>query len=83
MSDPSSLRSRKGLLTRYCNNLTRLIDDFEAEKECKVPTTHDLNNIEQTEMFVLEVQATSDSVPKALDSYTESIDSLQQPLNED
>ncbi|KAK6728319.1 hypothetical protein RB195_005763 [Necator americanus] len=81
MSGPATLRSHKGLLTRYRNCLTRLLDE-------QSPTQPDDVRIDQTSIQKLRrssfvLSATKQLVTDALNNFTSALDDLQEPLTEE
>ncbi|XGW10983.1 hypothetical protein V3C99_012463 [Haemonchus contortus] len=80
---PASVRSQKGLLTRYCNSLTHLLESFESQVGPNVSISQDPRDLEQIHAFVFQLQDTSELVSNALGSFTNTIDAMADSIDEE
>ncbi|KAK6029719.1 zinc knuckle, partial [Ostertagia ostertagi] len=82
MSGPITLKSQKGLLTRYCNNLRRLLDSAEANSTQKWADLRDSADLGNMQAVLFELQSISDLVLNSLSAFTATVDSLSEELDE-
>ncbi|KIH47544.1 hypothetical protein ANCDUO_22392 [Ancylostoma duodenale] len=80
MADPMFLRSQKALLTRYCNNLSRLLDKGEKELH-PIGTEFSANN--ETQALLHEIDSTSQLILDTLSAFIATCDSLIDTLDEE
>ncbi|KAL6732242.1 hypothetical protein Aduo_003022 [Ancylostoma duodenale] len=80
MAGPMSLRSQKALLTRYCNNLSRLLDKGEKELH-PIGTEFSANN--ETQALLHEIDSTSQLILDTLSAFIATCDSLIDTLDEE
>ncbi|KAK6740986.1 hypothetical protein RB195_009062 [Necator americanus] len=81
MSGPAILRSHKGLLTRYCNRLTQLLDEQSPRQPDEVRI--DQTSIQKLRRTSFELSATMRLVTDALNNFTTALDDRQEPLTEE
>ncbi|XGW10144.1 hypothetical protein V3C99_011987 [Haemonchus contortus] len=83
MAGPIALRSQKALMTRYCNALTRLVDQGEkmvsgGELRPGAPVTP-----EESQALIFQIEASSQLLLDTLSTFSATADSLIDSLNED
>ncbi|WKY07583.1 hypothetical protein Q1695_007220 [Nippostrongylus brasiliensis] len=81
MSGPAALRSHKGLLSRYINQLTRLLDEYKVTQPETSPV--DLVRAQQLRKMSYQLSATSKLVSEALTNFTNVVDALGDTLSEE
>ncbi|RCN26414.1 hypothetical protein ANCCAN_27860 [Ancylostoma caninum] len=83
MAGPTSLRSQKALLTRYCNNLNALLEKYAQNQHLGNISFQNAVTSQEAQALVYELNATSKLVDQALSSFTIMVDSLIDQLDEE
>ncbi|KHJ89034.1 integrase core domain protein [Oesophagostomum dentatum] len=82
MAGPASLRSQKGILTRYCNNLVQATS--VAQNVAQLDFTNlDMRTMKEAQEAVFELEAKSKLVSDALQNFTSMSDSVMDALSEE
>ncbi|KAK6030989.1 zinc knuckle [Ostertagia ostertagi] len=83
-SAPIRLRSQKGLLTRYCNNLNELITRCEGDNALKMlSSSSNSDDFERIASIVYELQATTRLLSDHLATFVSTIDTLFDSLTKE
>ncbi|KHJ97810.1 hypothetical protein OESDEN_02208 [Oesophagostomum dentatum] len=82
MAGPASLRSQKGILTRYCNNLVQATSVAQNVAQLGF-TILDMRTMKKAQEAVFELEAKSKLVSDALQNFTSMSDSAMDALSED
>uniref|UniRef100_A0A7I4Y2Q8 CCHC-type domain-containing protein n=1 Tax=Haemonchus contortus TaxID=6289 RepID=A0A7I4Y2Q8_HAECO len=83
MSGPITLKTQKGLLTRYSNNLRRVLDSAEATVTREWSDLHERRDLGNTQAAIFELQSASELVLNSLSTFAATADSLGESLNEE
>ncbi|VDK45704.1 unnamed protein product, partial [Cylicostephanus goldi] len=81
MSGPTSLKSQKALLTRYCNNLASTVEKSKELSKLEILALRDATIRAQVQTQIFELNATSKLVDDSLATFTATVDSLIDTLN--
>ncbi|KAK6009911.1 zinc knuckle, partial [Ostertagia ostertagi] len=80
MAGPTSLKSVKALLTRYCNNLERIVKENEAVIKADPETFCDSAKSAKAQAVTLQLNSSVNLVIEALNAFTTMCDSLGDTL---
>ncbi|KAL6723659.1 hypothetical protein Aduo_018638 [Ancylostoma duodenale] len=83
MSGPITLRTEKGLLTRYCNNLNEIIAQYEGDVSQGDISPSSREFLEHIHTAILELKATSKLVADQLDAFVNVIEAMGDALSKD
>ncbi|KAL6739167.1 hypothetical protein Aduo_012650 [Ancylostoma duodenale] len=83
MAGPTSLRSQKGILTRYCNVLSQNITKGEEIAKLDPSSFTNLDASQRAQTIAFELKATSKLVSDTRSSFTATVDSLIDALSEE
>ncbi|KAK6733723.1 hypothetical protein RB195_017467 [Necator americanus] len=83
MCGPITLRTKKALLTRYCNNLNEIIAQYEGDASYDDISPSSREFLEHIHTATLELKATSKLVADQLDAFVNVIEAMGDAFSED
>uniref|UniRef100_A0A7I5EAG2 CCHC-type domain-containing protein n=1 Tax=Haemonchus contortus TaxID=6289 RepID=A0A7I5EAG2_HAECO len=83
MAGPTSLKSAKALLTRYCNTLERIIKENEGIVNADPEIFCDSASSAKAQAVTLQLNSSANLVTEALNNFTMMCDSLDDALSGD
>uniref|UniRef100_A0A7I4Z1T3 Integrase catalytic domain-containing protein n=1 Tax=Haemonchus contortus TaxID=6289 RepID=A0A7I4Z1T3_HAECO len=83
MAGPTSLKSAKALLTRYCNTLERIIKENEGIVNADPEIFSDSANSTKAQAVTLQLNSSANLVTEALSNFTMMCDSMNDALSGD
>ncbi|EPB76612.1 hypothetical protein ANCCEY_04321 [Ancylostoma ceylanicum] len=81
----TSLKTRKGVLTRHTNTLSQFLTQYAHFGDDAVVTDQTSSGelLNQIQMVEIQIRTTRNAFEKALYAFTETVDSLENPLTEE
>ncbi|KAK6027705.1 zinc knuckle [Ostertagia ostertagi] len=83
MVGPMTLRSQKGLVTRYCNALIRLTEEGKETTAQPGPTPNNATTYEEKHALLLEIEATAQLLLDTLSTFNATADTLVESLSQE
>lgn len=83
MSGPITLRTKKALLTRYCNNLNEIIAQCEEDISLRDTAPNSRESSEHIFTLILELKATAKLVADQLDAFVNVVEAMGESFSED
>ncbi|EPB65880.1 zinc knuckle, partial [Ancylostoma ceylanicum] len=78
MVGPASLRTKKALLTRYCNNLSRVIERINSAHTAAQASSDDATSPPRIKASLFELDATAKLAADALNAFTAALDEIDE-----